>query len=356
MSQRDADKVADAVLLEGYLLYPYRASALKNQHRYPFGTLYPESFCRAHEAGDASSLELQCVVRGGAAATLSLRLRFLQIHPSPAAPETREARLVGCPLGARAQTASTAFEFGPIRGAVSIEGVQLRPDVGKVTIRVANQSDLEHPERHGRDGALGYALASPHLIVTVTDGAFASMIDPPEDIRDIAASCRSRGTWPVLLGDPGATDTLLSAPIILEDYPRIAPQSPGDFFDGTEVDELLTLRVLTLTDAEKREMSASDDRARSLLERTEALGLEALRTLHGAVRTLTPGARVLLRPNGRADIMDLALASKRATVRAVERDYEGRTYIVVTIDEDPGQDLGAFGHRFFFRPDEVETL
>ena len=79
----------------------------------------------------------------------------------------------------------------------------------------------------------------------------------------------------------------------------------------------------------------------ALLERTESLGI---------------GATVRLHPSCRADILDLALAGKAATVRGVERDYEGRTYIAVTLNDDPGQDLGAFGHRFFMRPDEVEPL
>ena len=157
---------------------------------------------------------------------------------------------------------------------------------------------------------------------------------------------------------------MLSAPIILYDYPRVAPESPGDFFDGTEVDELLTLRVLTLTEGEKQEVRAAGDRARQLLDRTEGLTAEQLLRLHGAVRdrapaALRPGARVRLRPRGRSDAMDLILSGKAATVVAVERDYEGRVHLAVTVDDDPGEDLGRQGqpgHRFFFRPEEVEPL
>jgi hypothetical protein len=348
-----ADRIADAVLLEGYLLYPYSRAALKNRHRYAFGTLFPESFCRAHEAGDASSLELQCLVEAGAHATLSLRLRFFQVMPEPDAPIVREVRLA---MSLGEPESRTAFDFGSVRGDVLVTVTGLRANVLRVAVVVANRSELAEAASP-RDVALPAAVASPHLILAVSHGAFASSIDPPEHLRDLARRCRSRGTWPVLLGPAGSADTVLAAPIILDDHPQIAPESPGDFFDGTEVDELLTLRVLTLTDAEKREMAAGDARARTLLERTEALGLERLRTLHGAVRSpgeIAPGNAVRLRPSGRADVMDLALAGKRATVRAVERDYEGRVYVVVTVDEDPGQDLGAYGHRFYFRPDEVE--
>jgi hypothetical protein len=74
---------------------------------------------------------------------------------------------------------------------------------------------------------------------------------------------------------------------------------------------------------------------------------------------IRPGDRVRLRPSGRADIIDLALAGMIATVEAIEQDFEGRVYLAVTVDEDPGKDLGALrqpGHRFFFGPQEVEPL
>jgi hypothetical protein len=173
----------------------------------------------------------------------------------------------------------------------------------------------------------------------------------------------------VLVGDVGSRDTLLSSPVILYDHPRVAPESPGDLFDATEIDEILTLRILTLSDAEKRELRASDARARALLERTEALSASDLLRLHGALRVapappqkprpLTPGDRVRLRPRGRADIFDLALAGMTATITSVVEDYEDRTFVCVTLDDDPGKDLGAQGqpgHRFFFRPDEVEPI
>ena len=66
-----------------------------------------------------------------------------------------------------------------------------------------------------------------------------------------------------------------------------------------------------------------------------------------------------LRPHGRADILDMALAGKAATVEAIEQDYDGQIYLAVTVDDDPGKDLGMLrqpGHRFFFRPEEVEPL
>jgi hypothetical protein len=86
------------------------------------------------------------------------------------------------------------------------------------------------------------------------------------------------------VGDPGRATTVLSSPIILEDYPRVAPESPGDLFDGGEIDQLLILNILALTDEEKVEMAASDPRAREILERTEALTPDQLMALHGTIR------------------------------------------------------------------------
>ncbi len=186
---------------------------------------------------------------------------------------------------------------------------------------------------------------------------------------------------------------MLSSPIILYDYPQIAPESPGDLFDATEIDEILTLRILTLTDDEKRADGRLDEPRPALLERTEALRAEQLMGLHGTFRGLRPssrretsimdqlgpdygttgplervrvagveyrvGDRVRLWPLGRADIMDLALKGKTAVIAAIEQDYEDRIHLAVTVDDDPGRDLGVMGkpgHRFFFRPEEVEPL
>jgi len=320
----DVPKIADAVLYEGHVLYPYRSSALKNQHRYPFGTLYPPAFCEAHAAGDESSLRLECLLQG-APESVAIRLRFLQGDA---------IRDVHGPI---------VFAFPPILGRVTVSAALLQPDTHKMTVVVTNDSPFADADSRSRDEALTHSIVSPHLILTAQSGEFVSLIDPPAEFAELAASCRSRGTWPVLLGRPGknTSDMLLAAPIILYDFPEIAAESPGDFFDGTEIDELLTLRLLTLTDQEKAEIAAAGGPARTLLERTESLGI---------------GATVRLHPSCRADILDLALAGKEATVQGVERDYEGRTYIAVTLNDDPGRDLGAFGHRFFMRPDEVEPL
>jgi hypothetical protein len=121
-------------------------------------------------------------------------------------------------------------------------------------------------------------------VLRARDAEFVSLTDPPQELRAPAEACRNEGVWPVLVGELGDRHTLLASPIILEDHPRIAPESPGDLFDGGEIDQMLTLNILSLTDEEKAEMRQSDPKAREILERTEALTEQEMMNLHGAIR------------------------------------------------------------------------
>ena len=176
---------------------------------------------------------------------------------------------------------------------------------------------------------------------------------------------------------------MISSPIILYDYPKIAPESPGDLFDAAEIDEILTLRIMAMTDQEKREMRNVDEQARRILERTETLPEEHLLKMHGVLRgvhsvdedffnpatrietvsvegvQLQAGSRVRIRPKGRADVMDLALAGKMAVIEALECDAEDRIQLALVLEDDPGKDLGMLrqpGHRFFYGVDEIEPI
>jgi hypothetical protein len=155
----------------------------------------------------------------------------------------------------------------------------------RVTTRVFNCALPEPGTAMSRDDALLRSLVSAHVILSAQDGTFVSLLDPPMECAEAAAACQNIGVWPVLVGEKGEKDTVLSSPIILYDYPQLAPESPGDFFDATEIDEMLTLRILTLTDEEKQAMAAVDPRARDLLARTEAVARELMQ-LHGTIRDL----------------------------------------------------------------------
>jgi hypothetical protein len=81
--------------------------------------------------------------------------------------------------------------------------------------------------------------------------------------------------------------------------------------------------------------------------------------VHIGPAEIRAGDRVRLSPRGRADILDVALRGMAATVDSIEQDFEGQVYLAVTVDDDPGRDIGSLrqpGHRFFFRPEEVEPL
>jgi hydrogenase maturation protease len=348
MNRALVDRIADAVLYEGYILYPYRPS-VKNRQRWTFGGLYPEAWCRERDAGaDAAGSQTECLIAGGPETAFEAVVRFLHLtarqagayDPPPAAwpdgpaPPFRpvetlragdrlyhtwqeaEAREVGLgevtlgELSARPRTAPFSFpgsrrsepvrdEAGEVVGALvreqqavegAVEALAARVAGGlfRVTLRVTNRTPLEEAGRRSRDEALLRSLVSTHAILAVRGGEFVSLLDPPECWRGEAAACRNVGTWPVLVGAEGQRDTVLSSPIILYDYPQVAPESPGDFFDGTEIDEMLTLRILTLTNEEKRAMAAVDGRAGELLARTEALAREQLVRMHGTVRGLRP--------------------------------------------------------------------
>ena len=174
-----------------------------------------------------------------------------------------------------------------VTGTVSVSSENIRDGLLKVAVDIANTTAIEH-DPHDRNFALLGSLLSAHTILSVSGGQFISLLDPPEDLRDAVSACTNVGNFPVLVGDPPERDMLLCSPIVLYDYPQIAPESATDFYDATEMDEMLTLRVMTLTDDEKNEMRLADDHVRNLLERTEQSAREQLMKTHGTIRGLRP--------------------------------------------------------------------
>lgn len=345
MSLAVVDQIAKAVLYEGYMLYPYRPSAVKNQQRWNFGVLYPRAYSEAQKGTDAWMMQTEVLVQGTIATQLDVKIRFLQLVnrslgrlrtvvgelteagaqefdavPTLAVDDRilqpwQEAieREVSLPALSIEQTSSQPFEhsfsFPPeksfeevrnlngnvvgviirqratLNGAVEVSVTHVEDDVFKVRVIVRNLATDEGTSGT-RETAVTKAMCSTHTVLIASAGEFLSAIDPPEAVRHYAAGCRNIATFPVLVGQQGQRDTFLSSPIILYDYPQIAPESSGDLFDGTEIDEILSLRIMTLTDEEKREMRESDVRARQILERTESLPVDQLMKLHGVLRGL----------------------------------------------------------------------
>jgi hypothetical protein len=407
--------IADAVLYEGYLLYPYRASADKNRNRWQFGVVMPTGYALT-DPSERSFIQAECVVEGDATATVGVALRFL--HPQRRTVQrwtgtgydpTDVLDVDGTPLAAweeaveheivfegsppylrdfavepAARTEPVMDRHGRLIGRVIHRRRQLRGTVlvatepvpgpwraSRLRVRVDNRTHLPGPV--DRSTALLSALVGCHAIIGVADGAFLSMVDSPEWAAAAVADCVNIGTWPVLAGPPGRRDLMLCAPIILYDHPRVAPESTGDLFDATEIDEILSLRTRALTDVEKRAARATDPRAAALIDRVEALDSTQLHRLHGTIRDPRPapaaadavvvagrevrgGSRVRLRPGTRrSDAQDMFLTGRIAVVEAVLHDVEDNIYLAVTLADDPAADLQRGHGRFwYFAPDEVE--
>jgi hypothetical protein len=294
------EKIASAILYEGYILYPYRATAIKNRQRWNFGTLYPRIYAEAQRPEEAFRLVAECLVAADTNTTLDLRLSFLQLvrreegsdtltDPSLAWEEAIErssehsglrlSDLITSPL-------SLTLQIEDLQIALTIGGHILESGACRLRLEVQNTTPLPSGAAAKREEALPLSLVSAHLVLGLTGGEFVSLLDPGETYRESAAGCSNVGVFPVLAGEEPDRSIMLCSPIILYDYPKVAPESAGDFFDGTEMDEMLTLRVLTLTDAEKQEMRSGDPRARRILERTEALTSDAMLKAHGIIRDL----------------------------------------------------------------------
>lgn len=340
-----AEDVADAVLYEGYVLYPYYAGSKKNQVRFQWGVVCPPG-APEEGAGESASMQTECLVEDAGSARLHVAVRFLQLQARSV--EEREdgtfrevdelvvgdeswvdwdeavEQVVEIPnlpvdeLCADARQRPVRLPGGrdveeltddegqvvgrlvrrrwPLEGILSLDATRLEEAGGVLRVTVRLDNTAAWTSGAGRPVALQRSFIAAHTLLGVDDGAFLSLADPPEGLEEAAEECENERTWPVLVGEPGQRDTILSSPIILEDYPEIAPESPGPMFDATEIDEILTLRVQTLTEEEKRRARATDERAAEIIEQADHLPDEIMERLHGVVRDF----RVVGPPGGSA--------------------------------------------------------
>jgi hypothetical protein len=456
-----ARRVADAILYEGYLLYPYHQAAQKNQNRFQFGVLMPRGY-DAVDPNEAGSCQTECLLECPDDAEVRVLVRFLHLQRRTVETVAGEARdhlvVEGTEYTAfdeaaerEQQIAATVAELlaGDKRSDFHITAGETTQDLtdagGVLAGRVIRQwTALEglislHAERvagpyralrlrvrventttpatglRNRDDGLRHALIAAHSLIRVPGGKFLSMTDPPEWAAAEVAACQNAGTWPVLAGPAECTDLMLSAPVILYDHPEVAAESAGNLFDATEIDEILTLRTLTLTDAEKRQARATDNRAAELLDRLDDMPAEMLDRMHGAIRYLRAapagaaafqaeqvpvpltegrpqaagqpsvpwwdpgsdssvspetdhivingvrvarGSRVVMQPGSRrADAQDLFLTGREAIVEAVLFDVDSQVHLAVNPADDPAADLNrSYGRFLYFAPDEVMPL
>ncbi len=440
-----AKAVADATLYEGYVLYPYRASSTKNQVRWQFGVLAPRSWAEA-DGSERWRLHTECIVDPGPGPSAVVRVRFLQLQqrtveaagpegltpvdalvvdgarwvswdeavervvdaePVPILPVDRSLREIPFTFQATTDIEELRNADGAlvgrvvrrceeVTGTVTVEAAWAAgfSALAKLTAEVTNTSTWNGAGA-SRDEALSRSLLGVHTLLAVEDGTFVSLLDPPADAADAAADCVNEGTYPVLVADPsGGADVVLSSPITLYDHPVVAPESQGDLYDSTEIDEILALRVLTLTDEEKAEARGTDPRAAAIVDRCDTMPPEMWERLHGAVRAMgtaaapeepdekkpwwdpavdaevdpwsdalrigdvdvAKGTRVILRPSRRSDAQDFFLTGMAATVAGVFHDVDGTQQVAVTVDDDPATEALAWQGRYlFFFPDEIEV-
>ncbi len=352
MKIEQVKEIANAVLYEGYLLYPYRRSAIKNRQRWTFGVVYPQQYSEAQGATEPWTMQTECLVTGQADTTLDVRIRFLHLLVRTVKSPTERDDVVGArftspsddnvgaqftsPWTLANQFADEPWEEGierevsalnlsltdlvarterveikfpaermveqgeageeierkqqSLTGAVIITAEPVEKGLYRLRISIENTSEVTNLDNAGEihRPPMLHSFVSTHTILQVRQGTFISLLEPPARLKTLVEECQNQRTWPVLVGEEGEYDTILSSPIILYDYPQIAPESPGSLFDGAEIDEILTLRILTLTDEEKQEMRQGDERAREILERTEAITPEQFMKLHGVIRNMRP--------------------------------------------------------------------
>ncbi len=450
-----AKTVADAVLYEGYVLYPYRASSRKNQVRFQWGVLTPRAYSEL-DGSERWSTRTECLVspRWRPEPTiLQVRVRCLQTQRRRVEARSSAKTPAGCepafgpvdtlevdgtshvewdeavdhtidlpplvisPNGTAADEMAFHLEGGSetepvhtadgrlagrfVRERLSVDGavwVVTAPAADgspyvKVTVGVENATAW-NDERTRRADVVAQSLVAVHTMLAVDGATFVSLLDPPDDAADAARTCQSDGTYPVLIG---RDDVVLSSPIILYDHPEVANQSPGDLYDALEIDEILALRVMTLTDTEKAEARGTDARAAAIIDRCDSLSPEAMSRLHGQMRPIEPewstlttpgsdappwwdpasdgsvdpwtdsvcvegidltrGSAVRLHPSGQADAQDMFLNGRRGSVAGVFADVDGGVHLAVTLDDDPAaSELMWQGRYLYFGPDEVEPM
>lgn len=434
-----AQRVADAVLWEGYVLYPYRASAAKNQVRWQYGVLTPKRYSEV-DGYERWSMQTECVLEFGLEARVDVKLRYLQVQTRtveavagdgfrPVAelevdgelwaswdeavehvvdvlafdlsrPGTVEVPIVleagreVEPLGTVGRVVRERWPVDALVRLVSEHCPGPYP-LTKLRVVVENRTDWCEPDVP-RDVVMRRSLVAVHTLLHSDDARFISLLEPPEFAKAAVEDCHNDGTFPVLIGDEGAPTSVLSSPIILYDHPAVAAESPGDMCDLTEIDEILALRILTLTDDEKRLARSTDPRAAAIVDRIEAFSPDTFSSLHGEMRavgagapsadvlpwwepavdasvnpwedsidiagvTVAKGSKVRLRPGQvagrRTDAQDVFLVGMVATVEGVFLDVDGEQHVAVTLDDDPAADLQQAQGRFmYFHPDEVEPI
>jgi hypothetical protein len=369
------EQLIESLLYEGYALYPYTPGATKNATPTPFGIVYPPSYA-ALAGSTFDHLAMECVLRADPRALITGEVRFLQSGGERHKAEPRRVPLEPVVLAdLNNQSVQKTFRLEDLAGAILLSAKSLDRR-WQIRLVVENHTPLEGATEAGRMEALSRSFISTHPILHTSSGRFLSPLDARES--------QSTNTWPVLVGEQD--DSILGAAIVLPDHPAIAPQSRGNLFDNTEIEEALLLHIQALSDAEREEIDRQDPAVKEMIARAQSVGTAELMGLHGGFAprsdaaqppstvpgesevvvddvTFRRGDKVIIRPGDqlgsleRKDVLDSLLEGRVATIERIYLDPDDRIYLGVTVDDDPGQDLMRdTGRYLFFFTDEVEVL
>ncbi len=378
--EKSLSQLVSTLLFEGYALYPYTPGATKNATPTPFGIVYPPAYAKGNPS-TFDHLRIECVLEAGPDARVSATALFLQAAGERHQGTERQIEITSTPL-AELIDQGTGQEFR-FEGDPSLEGrARLRaehsgePGLARVAMCVHNTTELsKDPRQMERSEALRASLLSTHVVLEAENGRFVSPLERQGPAGEIVNGCRNVNTFPVLASERDSA--VLGASIVLPDHPRMAPESLGNLFDNTEIEEALLLHVKALSDGERHEIADQDPAVREMIEAADAAGPEEIVALHGRLELRDPepghpnpgerqatvggitfrkGEKVLLRPGTERDVYDRMLEGRTATVERIYVDYDGETHLGVTVDDDPAQDLfRETGRYLFFKPHEVES-
>ena len=330
-AQSILENLTRTLLYEGYSLYPYHRSAIKNQKPVPFGVVFPQSYNSYNEHSHAM-MQSQCIITGNEDSLINITVRFLHLKKTELFEKNENAFIPVYNLNIKDkiyqagwQTVERKISTGDlpisslvenkkiislefnriydneaiyddeviagrqinriseITGTVTIEASTVDiPDTFRLTVTVANTTPVQNAGAITRDEALCQSFLSTHLILEADDAKFISQQDPGEKWKTAVNACENKNTWPILIDE--ADTMLLSSPIILYDHPQINPQSQGDLFDSTEIEEALLLHVSVLSDDEKKRIGNSDEKLQHMLNKVSQVTPEELINFHGVMK------------------------------------------------------------------------
>lgn len=340
-SQILLENITHTLLYEGYALFPYHRSAVKNQKPVPFGVVFPQHYNSYNEHAH-SGIRAQCIVTGSEDPLVNISVRFLHLKKTellerlvqgngihdftpvtdldvngksyqagwqtiertistgdlPVSQFLKSGKVFFIEFDKMYDSKSIYYEGGEvaakqinsvseIRGAVSIEAAQIENihNAFRIAIHITNTTPVEHAESVTRDDILSQSFLSTHTILQTKNGEFISQQNPPEKWRAAMEENKNINTWPILIDENNTT--LLASPIILYDYPRINPQSSGDLFDSTEIEEALLLHVGVLSDDEKKRIARSDEKLQTMLNKVSQITPEEFINFHSRLKDNT---------------------------------------------------------------------